>query len=404
MELTMIPIADVRVGEGRRPTRNVSELADSIKEIGLLNPITITPDGVLVAGNNRLEACKSLGWEKIPALFMPAINDNAALEWQLAEIDENLIRNELGVLDRGEQLSKRKKIYEQLHPETKAGTAGAMAKHGSATEIISFAEDTAEKTGVTPRTVRQEVQIAEKILPEVKEVIRETTIADSKTDLLQLARMKPEEQKKVAEVLKCAPVDNVKQAVSAIRREERIEQIAQQTHDPTPLEQLEKRYPVIYADPPWLYDFSKDSADNIEEHYPTMELDDICDMPVSEIATRDCVLFLWATSPKLKEALRVIDSWGFTYRTCAVWDKEWIGPGYYFRQRHELLLVATRGNPPVPEPTNRPDSVYSEKRTDHSRKPAKFAEFIETMYPGMPKIELFCRSPREGWDCWGNEV
>jgi N6-adenosine-specific RNA methylase IME4 len=183
----------------------------------------------------------------------------------------------------------------------------------------------------------------------------------------------------------------------AERREERIAKVI------APLNTI-GRFPLIYADPPWQYDFSVDDADQIENHYPTMPLEEICALNISEAATDDCVLFLWATSPKLPEALQVIAAWGFAYRTCAVWDKEWIGPGYYFRQRHELLLVATRGSLPVPLPSNRPDSVFAERRTAHSKKPEIAYQVIERMYPELPKLELFSRGPRDGWRAWGNEV
>jgi len=165
-----------------------------------------------------------------------------------------------------------------------------------------------------------------------------------------------------------------------------------------------KRYPVIYADPPWRYDYAETESRAIENQYPTMPLDDICALPVSDLATDDAVLFLWATSPKLTEALRVVESWGFTYRTCAVWAKPQIGMGYYFRQQHELLLVATRGSLPAPPPSARPGSVITADRTKHSAKPADFAAVIEAMYPTLPKVELFCRSPRDGWDVWGNQA
>lgn len=164
------------------------------------------------------------------------------------------------------------------------------------------------------------------------------------------------------------------------------------------------QFPILYVDPPWRYDFSKDDADQIESHYPTMTTEEICALPVQEISLADCVLFLWATSPKLEEAFTVLNAWGFTYRTCAVWDKQWIGPGYYFRQRHELLLVATKGAIPVPLPANRPDSVFTEKRTAHSKKPEIAYQLIEQMYPDLPRLELFSRVPRESWAAWGNEV
>ena len=161
-------------------------------------------------------------------------------------------------------------------------------------------------------------------------------------------------------------------------------------------------YSVIYADPPWRYEYSQSESREIENQYPTMDLDSICNLAVP--AADDCVLFLWATSPKLEDAMRVIDSWGFTYRTCAIWDKQKIGMGYYFRQQHELLLVATKGSPPVSDPSDRVSSVISAPRGEHSRKPEIIYEVIESMYHGRPMVELFCREPREGWAVWGNEV
>ena len=188
------------------------------------------------------------------------------------------------------------------------------------------------------------------------------------------------------------------------RRVERVEKIAEISKATiAPLGSF-GQYPIILADPPWRYDFSKDDADEIENHYPTMSLDEICALPVADSAFDDCVLFMWATSPKLEDAFKVINAWGFQYRTCAIWDKEWIGPGYYFRQRHELLLVATRGALPVPPPNARPDSVFTEKRTAHSKKPDVSYQLIESMYLNLPKLELFSRTPREGWTAWGNQA
>jgi len=164
-----------------------------------------------------------------------------------------------------------------------------------------------------------------------------------------------------------------------------------------------KRYSVIYADPPWRYEHSATMNRDIENHYPTMELQDICNMPVQDISADDCVLFIWATSPKLAEAMQVISAWGFTYKTCAVWDKQHIGMGYYFRQQHELLLVATKGKPGTPETSARKPSVYSEKRVEHSAKPHYFRDLIVEMYPKHSRIELFCRDPASGWAVWGNQ-
>ena len=168
----------------------------------------------------------------------------------------------------------------------------------------------------------------------------------------------------------------------------------------------EGQYPVIYADPPWRYENPPMGGGNrsIENHYPTMNLDEICAMPVESLAAEGCVLFMWATSPKLAECMEVITAWGFTYRTSMVWVKDKIGMGYHARNRHELLLIAKRGQFAPPEPANRPDSVVSAPRQEHSAKPSEFYAIIERMYPGVPKIELFSRGKRDGWAVWGNQA
>jgi N6-adenosine-specific RNA methylase IME4 len=163
-------------------------------------------------------------------------------------------------------------------------------------------------------------------------------------------------------------------------------------------------FKLLYVDPPWRYEHVETESRAIENQYPTMSLDDICALRVP--SADDCVLFLWATSPKLAEALLVVEAWGFSYRTCAVWDKEVIGMGYYFRQQHELLLVAARGTLPVPEPSARVSSVIRARRGAHSKKPARVYELLEAMYPAFTqadRAELFARQQRPGWTTWSNE-
>lgn len=164
-----------------------------------------------------------------------------------------------------------------------------------------------------------------------------------------------------------------------------------------------KKYRVIYADPPWRYEHARTENRAIENKYPTMTLDEIKALPICQISEDDSIIFLWATSPKLVEAMEVLTTWGFTYRTMAVWDKEIMGMGYYFRQQHEVLLVATRGDMPAPPPDARPVSVVIEKRGNHSTKPEIFRKYIEAMYPAFDRVELFCREPAKGWDVWGNQ-
>ena len=173
-----------------------------------------------------------------------------------------------------------------------------------------------------------------------------------------------------------------------------------------------KKYQIIYADPPWRYEHLPIGSKNraIENHYPTMSLTEIKKLPVKELSAENSVLFLWATAPKLKECIEVMIEWGYQYRTCAVWDKETIGMGYWFRNQHELLLIGLKGQFSPPTPPQRVSSILKGKKTEHSKKPNSIRQLISSWYPNITKLELFARQNQSGlfekndWDVWGNEV
>ena len=160
------------------------------------------------------------------------------------------------------------------------------------------------------------------------------------------------------------------------------------------------KYRVLYADPPWSYNNSG-FVQSAASHYPTMTTEAICGIPVRALTTSETVLFLWATSPLLPDALRVMDAWGFTYKASMVWDKgKGPGIGWFVRTCHELLLIGTRDD--NAHPLTKPDSVVHAPPSGHSAKPSEFYALIESMYPG-PYCELFSRNARAGWEMWGNE-
>ena len=168
----------------------------------------------------------------------------------------------------------------------------------------------------------------------------------------------------------------------------------------------DRRYGVIYADPPWRFEpYSRETgmdraADN---HYPTEDIATIASMEIP--AADDCVLFLWATVPRLPQALHVMAAWGFQYKSHFVWVKDRIGTGYWTRNKHELLLIGTRGDIPAPAPGEQFESVQHPPLGEHSAKPFEFRGIIEEMFPNLPRIELFARGEIVlGWDRWGNEV
>ena len=186
-----------------------------------------------------------------------------------------------------------------------------------------------------------------------------------------------------------------------------------------------KTYGIIVADPEWRFEpFSRDTgmdraADN---HYPTSALDVLQRRDVGAIAADDCILFLWATVPMLAEALCCLDSWGFAwfdrrdghlvpdkgrcrYVSQFAWDKGAAGTGYWTRNRHELLLIATRGKPVAPALGEQLDSVVRSRKGGHSQKPDKVLDWIDRTWPNTARIELNRRGPaRKGWDAWGNEA
>lgn len=182
-----------------------------------------------------------------------------------------------------------------------------------------------------------------------------------------------------------------------VQREQRHEEAVSR---PLPTD----KYRIIYADPPWNYGNSGlDEYGHAERHYPTMTIAELCEMPIKDIAEDDSVLFMWVTSPMLKDAFPVIKSWGFEYKTSFVWDKVKHNYGYYNSVRHEFLLVCTRGSC-LPDIKDKHDSVISIERSDkHSEKPEYFRKLIDSLYLSGNRIELFAREKVDGWDCYGND-
>ena len=180
-----------------------------------------------------------------------------------------------------------------------------------------------------------------------------------------------------------------------------------------PFDDLPRRhFGTILADPPWRFE-TYDKATTVSArgqrvHYRTMPLEEIMALPVADLAAKDCVLFLWAISPMLPHALKVIEAWGFRYRTIGfTWAKTTrdgrpaMTMGYWTRAGSELCLLATRGNPKRLDRGVR--QLIIEPRREHSRKPACVHERIERLVAG-PRLELFARCSRIGWTCVGDET
>jgi len=171
-----------------------------------------------------------------------------------------------------------------------------------------------------------------------------------------------------------------------------------------------KKYQIIYADPPWEYKESGSGTRVVKAHYNTMNIGDICKLPIKNICDDNCILFLWVTFPRLLEGIKTIDAWGFRYYGLGFnWiklnkksDTLFWGMGYYTRQNPEICLIGVKDNRFKPLVRN-VHSVIMAAIEEHSKKPNIIRDYIVKIIGDLPRIELFARHKTKGWDTWGNE-
>lgn len=261
----------------------------------------------------------------------------------------------------------------------KSGKADNFLEKSTKSKPINTRQEIAKAAGVSDNTIAKVEKIQKQATPEIKKAVKSGEMS-------------------------------INQAYQAIRKEEkkskRQELIKEQIEKPKTSAHIDifttdKKYRVVYADPPWQYNDKQDTSKlgGAEKKYPTMPLKDICSLPVP---TEDnAVLFLWVTSPMLEDAFQVIHAWGFSYKSSFIWDKVAHNMGHYNSVRHEFLLICTKGSctPDVPKLL---DSVVSIERTEHSVKPKEFRDMIDMLYPVGERLEMFAREAYPGWDVWGN--
>ncbi|CAL8981561.1 Chromosome-partitioning protein Spo0J [Rhodoplanes serenus] len=400
---------------------SVDVLAASIAENGLMQPITVRPakrsragqtcDAYeVIAGMHRVKAFRKLGRTTIPAVVVE-VDD---LRAELMLIDENLARNDLSAAERASYNTRRKAIWQELHPETKRHAAGngrtkaelvAQVEQPTSEPAARYDEVAASATGQASSTIRRDCTRGEALGGAALAKVARTSL-DKGEELDALAKLRKTDAARAAELIDRAAAGEKVSAKIELKKAARAAREADLGARQCALPQ--RRYGVILADPEWRFAVrSRETgldraADN---HYPTSSTDEIAARDVGAIAADDCALFLWATVPMLPDALRVMAAWGFRYVSHFVWAKDRVGTGYWNRNRHELLLVGTRGAPPAPAPGTQWDSLIEAPVGAHSAKPEQFLALVEAYYPSLAKIELNRRGPpRPGWDAWGNEA
>lgn len=331
--------------------------ASIIAHNGIFDSIKVNRENEILDGHTRYEICSKHGLDfATETVELPSVLDE-----KLYVVEANLRRRHLNDFQKAEliipleaieaELAKQRQI--ELGKTHGEDPLGSFEHKGKARDL------TAKKSGLSPTTYYRAKVVLDEASEELKQKCRKGKIS------INAAHIQVKRAKKHAE----AP------------------------------ELPSGKFDVIYADPPWRYDFCLEG--NPEEHYPEMSDEDICSLQVP--SADNAILFLWATNPKIELALKVTKAWGFRYITNIVWVKNTKGLGYYTLAQHELLFICKKGDMPPPQAENRIPSVVFDKRENHSKKPTQFYDIIERMYPNRTYLELFSRREWDGWTSWGNQ-
>jgi N6-adenosine-specific RNA methylase IME4 len=371
------PIADVfPLIQGDDYTR----LVEDIRANGLLQPI-ILHEGKILDGRNRYRACIDLGIK--PLLIPYAGTDPIGFS-----MSANLSRRHLNETQRSIVAAKLETLKHGGDRCVTDQDANLHLARKSAAALLL----------VSPRSVADARKVLDHATPALIARVESGEVAVSVAS--KLTGLSREQQDRLAVASSEAQLRN---AAKKARRDQREIEQAEVT-EAASRSLGSTLYGVIYADPPWRFE-PRSRATGLDRaadnHYATMGIEDICAIDVP--AADDAALFLWATVPMLPEALYVMNAWGFVYQSHFVWIKDRIGTGYWARNKHELLLIGTRGRIAAPAPGEQFESVVLQATERHSAKPAAFAEMIEQMFPTARLLEMFARTKRAGWDGWGNE-
>lgn len=371
-------------------------MMESIRRIGVLQPIGVDKDNVLVFGERRVEACRRLGMKTVPARVI----DMDALE---AEHDENECRLNFSTSERvaiGRAIEARYAGRQGQRTDIQADELVqnfAQVESGQKTRAIA-----AQQAGfANHETYRQAKKVVDQGAPELVAAVDAGAVSISAAAII--AEVAPIEQTEIiakgeSEILKAAKEIREKKAQS--RREEIAAQKAQE-QPPLP----DGRYETIVIDPPWeMQKIGRDVRPNqVAFEYPTMSESELADFDVPSLSADDANLFCWTTHKHLPMALRLVERWGYRYVCTMVWHKpggfQPIGLPQY---NCEFIVYARRGSPSFVD-TKSFNCCFSAMRREHSRKPDEFYGTIRRVTAG-PRIDVFSRESREGFDAFGDEA
>jgi N6-adenosine-specific RNA methylase IME4 len=396
-ETVRIAISDVKRDTSAQPRceidlATVADYAEAMRAGTTFPPVVVFEDGAdhwLVDGFHRIQAAETAGLQEIAATVHPGTLRDAVLYSAGANAVHGLRRTSADKRRAVETLLKDPEWVKWSDREIARRCAVSVMTVSRAREV-SLSQSDSERTYTTKHGTTATMDTSR--IGKGAEPLQEDAGEDAISELRAQARA--EEARRVETQAKAIRAER-----HAAKKQERVEHVKT-------MDWPDGQYRIFYADPPWQYSNSGNDTNygHAERHFPTMSTPDICAMPVADLASDDAVLFLWSTSPMLEDAIKVIDAWGFQYKTSFVWDKESHNWGFYSSVQHELLLLAVRGSC-QPDIDTRLPSVQRIKRTEkHSAKPAQFRKLIDTLYPHGPRIELFARTQERGWEVYGNEA
>jgi N6-adenosine-specific RNA methylase IME4 len=345
------------------PAAELRALVEDVRVRGIAVPLEVTAVGIVVDGHLRLRAARELGLEAVPVRVVdPADPFEHMLALALLRRHLSVSQKAALAVERADYLADRDRATERKRANLKnqAGRVDvADLPHRGRTR-----DQAAKWAGISARTIQKAATVK--------------TADPALFEQIKAGRVKADQ---------------------AARR---VHQAARDANLPKTSVLPRGVFDVIYADPPWRLPGKADSSRAVENHYPTMPLNEICALKVP--AAKDALLYLWSVPTMPAAGLQVMEAWGFEFVDQAVWVKNQFGQGQYVRHQHELLLIGRRGSFPPPPTNRRFASVITAPRGRHSEKPALVYELLEQAHPRARKLELFARQARKGWQAWGNQA
>jgi N6-adenosine-specific RNA methylase IME4 len=366
----------------------IESLARDIEANGQVRPVIVHPeDGSIIDGRNRFMACRKLGREPITETW----DGKGSLVAYVISL--NLARRHLDLSQQSMAAARAKPLFE-AEAKKRSGARTDLQANLPEGSMGQSRDKVAAVFGVSGRSVSHAETVIRGAAPEVVDAVDRGELAVSAA--AELSRLEPEKQRAVLARTSGKP-GNVRALVKQV---EKAEVAAQLNAEPPPMPAGPFR--VIVSDPPWAYEKrAGDATHRGDLPYPSMTTEEICALPVGELAHDDgCVLWLWTTNAFMRDAYRVLDAWGFQEKTILTWVKDRMGLGDWLRGQTEHCILAVRGRPTVTL-TNQTTALHGPMR-EHSRKPDEFYALVEALCPGS-RVEMFARQVRDGWSPWGAE-